>query len=76
MFNKINNSPRTLRLCQTCMPSYKMLENVEENKALKELPGYTVLTCMLAVLRVLLNVTHENRKFLFENVFSVKKMVS
>ncbi|CAG5122973.1 unnamed protein product [Candidula unifasciata] len=52
---------RTLRLCQTCMPSYKMLENVEENKALKDLPGYTILTCMLAVLRVLLNVTHENQ---------------
>lgn len=56
---------RTLRLCQLCMPSYKLTESVEENKCVKDLPGHTVLTCMLAVLRVLLNVTHEHRESCF-----------
>ncbi|CAG5125499.1 unnamed protein product, partial [Candidula unifasciata] len=51
---------RILLWCQTCMPSYKMLENVEKNKALKDFPGYTILTCMLAALTVLNIVTVEN----------------
>ncbi|XP_005089258.1 wings apart-like protein homolog [Aplysia californica] len=57
----LSSCSRTLRLCQRHMGEYKVLENPEEDKAVKDLPGYTILTCMLAVLRVLLNITHERK---------------
>ncbi|GFO38926.1 Wings apart-like protein homolog [Plakobranchus ocellatus] len=57
----LKSCSRTLSLCQACMPSHKVLENAEDNKAVKDLPGYTVLTCILAILRVLLNITHEHK---------------
>ncbi|XP_059142717.1 wings apart-like protein homolog [Physella acuta] len=57
----LQSCTRTLLLCQQCMPTYALHDNTETNKALKDLPGYTVLVCMLAVLRVLLNVTHEHK---------------
>ncbi|CAL1535656.1 unnamed protein product [Lymnaea stagnalis] len=57
----LQSCTRTLRLCQQCMPTYAMHESPDEDKTLRDTPGYTVLTCMLAVLRVLLNVTHEHK---------------
>ncbi|GFS11289.1 wings apart-like protein homolog [Elysia marginata] len=57
----LKSCSRILSLCQACMPSHKVLEDVEENKAVKDLPGFTVLTCLLATLRVLLNITHEHK---------------
>lgn len=57
----LKSCTRALSLCQACMSSHKVLEDVEENKAVKDLPGFTVLTCLLATLRVLLNITHEHK---------------
>ncbi|RUS70309.1 hypothetical protein EGW08_021932 [Elysia chlorotica] len=57
----LKSCSRLLSLCQACMPSHRVLEDVEANKAVKDLPGYTVLTCLLATLRVLLNITHEHK---------------
>ncbi|KAK0049292.1 wings apart-like protein [Biomphalaria pfeifferi] len=56
----LQSCTRLLRMCQKCMPTYTVQDSVEENKAVKDTPGFTVLTCMLAVLRVLLNITHEH----------------
>ena len=46
------------------MGEYKVTGNPEEDQSLKELPGYTIFSCMMAVLKVLLNITHERSKYL------------
>ncbi|KAH9503996.1 hypothetical protein Btru_067513 [Bulinus truncatus] len=63
----LQSCTRILRLCQICMPTYTVQESLEDNKAVKDMPGFTVLTCMLAVLRVLLNVTHEHKLVDFDH---------
>ncbi|ESP03811.1 hypothetical protein LOTGIDRAFT_185128 [Lottia gigantea] len=49
-----------LKGCVQCLPSYPVTEDPEENKEVKESIGWITFNCMLAVLRVLLNVTHDN----------------
>ncbi|CAG5129367.1 unnamed protein product [Candidula unifasciata] len=51
---------RILQRCQTYMPSYNVLKNVEKNKALKHFPGYKILICMMDVLMVLDTLTFES----------------
>ncbi|XP_050392558.1 wings apart-like protein homolog [Patella vulgata] len=49
-----------LKGCVECLPYHPVMEDPEENKEVKESIGWVVFNCMLAVLRVLLNVTHDN----------------
>ncbi|XP_046359427.2 wings apart-like protein homolog [Haliotis rufescens] len=51
---------RVLQACEDSMPMYPVTEDPEKNKMVKETLGYTIISCVLAILRVLLNVTHDN----------------
>ncbi|CAG5130650.1 unnamed protein product, partial [Candidula unifasciata] len=53
----LQSCSRILRLCQLCLPAFKLPENLD-SKAVKDLPGHSVLSCMLIVLRVMINITH------------------
>ncbi|BFZ03718.1 hypothetical protein BsWGS_06757 [Bradybaena similaris] len=57
----LQSCSRTLRKCQSCLSAFKLPENLDSSKAVKDLPGYTILTCMLSVLMLMINVTHGNR---------------
>lgn len=50
---------RTLKVCENSMP-FNEVEVDREQKVNKDCPGYTIYNCMLSVLRVLLNLTHDN----------------
>ena len=51
---------RTLRICETCL-TFNNLEEVG-GKVNKDCAGYTVFNTLLAVIKVLLNLTHDNSK--------------
>ncbi|XP_053392626.1 wings apart-like protein homolog isoform X2 [Mercenaria mercenaria] len=51
---------RALRTCQCCLSIYPLKENVSTGKVDKESFGWVVYSCILAILRVLLNLTHDN----------------
>ncbi|KAK3588920.1 hypothetical protein CHS0354_023680 [Potamilus streckersoni] len=51
---------RAIRTCHICLSVYPMSENVETGKVDKESFGWVIQSCSLAILRVLLNLTHEN----------------
>jgi len=55
----LSSCTRTLRLCQRHMSQFKVTETLDDNVDTKDQPGYQMLNCLLAVLRVLLNITHE-----------------
>ncbi|XP_069124106.1 wings apart-like protein homolog isoform X2 [Argopecten irradians] len=48
---------RALYTCEQCLPVYPL---VESEKIEKDSTGYVVYSCVLAILRVLLNLTHDN----------------
>ncbi|OWF55247.1 wings apart-like protein homolog isoform X2 [Mizuhopecten yessoensis] len=48
---------RALKTCEQCLPVYPL---VESEKIEKDSTGYVVYSCVLAILRVLLNLTHDN----------------
>ncbi|KAK2147650.1 hypothetical protein LSH36_543g04009 [Paralvinella palmiformis] len=50
---------RTLKVCENCMP-FNEVATGRDQKVNKDCPGYTIYSCMLSVLRVLLNLTHDN----------------
>ena len=49
------------------MPFNSVTED-SSGEADKECAGFSVFNCMLAILRVLLNLTHENSKFTIYNL--------
>ena len=48
-----------LRQCVVCLPTMP-LQEVESETALKEQAGWIVFDCVLAVLRVMLNISHDS----------------
>lgn len=51
---------RALKTCQGCLSIYPLKETVSTGKVDKESFGWVVYSCILAILRVLLNLTHDN----------------
>lgn len=54
---------RALRTCEDCLSIYPLKEKDATGKVDKESFGWVVYSCILAILRVLLNLTHDNGKF-------------
>ena len=54
---------RATRICQECLSRYPLLESIDTGKVDKESIGWVVYSCILSVLRVLLNLTHENGEY-------------
>ena len=48
-----------LQQCVACLPTMP-LQEVENEAALKEQSGWVVFDCLLAILRVMLNITHDS----------------
>ncbi|KAL5018598.1 hypothetical protein ScPMuIL_004320 [Solemya velum] len=51
---------RALRTCEDCLSVYPLDKFSDMGKVDKESTGWVLYSCILAVLRVLLNLTHEN----------------
>ncbi|KAK2187106.1 hypothetical protein NP493_179g03007 [Ridgeia piscesae] len=50
---------RSLKVCENCLPFNEV--GVNDESVDKHCVGYSLYSCMLAILRVLLNLTHENK---------------
>ncbi|KAL8595031.1 hypothetical protein ACOMHN_002010 [Nucella lapillus] len=57
----ITATARLLRQCAECLPTMP-LQEVESEVELKEQAGWVVFDCLLAILRVMLNVTHDSEQ--------------
>ncbi|XP_076441923.1 uncharacterized protein LOC143280963 [Babylonia areolata] len=57
----ITATGRLLQQCVECLPTMP-LQEVENEVELKEQAGWIVFDCLLAILRVMLNVTHDNEQ--------------
>ncbi|KAK7113620.1 wings apart-like protein homolog [Littorina saxatilis] len=55
----ISASGRMLRQCADCLPTMP-LQEVENEEDLKAQAGWIVFDCLLAILRVMLNITHDS----------------
>lgn len=53
---------KSLKMCQSCLSIYPLQENLATGKVDKESFGWVIYSCILAILRVLLNITHDNDK--------------
>ena len=53
---------RVTKVCQKCLSVYPLHESLDTGKVEKESVGWVVYSCVLSVLRVLLNLTHDNGK--------------
>lgn len=47
-----------LAICETCLPFNEL--TTKGDKVNKDSPGYIIYSCLLAALRVLVNITHDN----------------
>ncbi|XP_052771917.1 wings apart-like protein homolog [Mya arenaria] len=51
---------RSLKVCRQCLSIYPLKEEKSSSKVDKESFGWVIYSCALAILRVLLNLTHDN----------------
>ena len=49
---------RCLRVCEHCLPFNSV--KLKGDKADPDCVGFTIMSCMLATLRVLINLTHDS----------------
>ncbi|KAL4240551.1 hypothetical protein ACF0H5_001343 [Mactra antiquata] len=56
----VSSLSRALRTCQGCLSVYPLKENSSTGKVDKASFGWVLYSCILAILRVLLNLTHDN----------------
>lgn len=56
----VSSLSRVTKVCQKCLSIYPLHESLDTGKVEKESVGWVVYSCVLSVLRVLLNLTHDN----------------